>query len=275
MLADTKTKQIGWMVGLALAYVSLKLALPMLPIKPNLLALYISMLLLMAAAFALSRAIATLPLNWKVGLLLAAICLTVWMAGFLVGESRKGERAKEISSVAQEVGLIGFASIAGRVASLVIREGNLILPAALAMMLVDVWCVNIGGTTPGVAKKAERLFKAMTVRLPPAGAKRMPMPPLLIGFGDIFFAAFIMASLARFGFELKRAFWLAVLLTAFGLTLVALIDVPLAGLPFVAAGLLAPNIGRMRLTKDEWVATAFGIGILALILLAAWFVVRR
>lgn len=258
-----------------LLYVALKLLLPMLPIKPTAIIIYVSMLLLTAAAFALASAIATAHCSWKISGAAAALCFSVWMVGYWLSELQGGKHLAEFSSLVQEVGMLCFASFAGKGASLIIREGNLILPAAIAMVVVDVWCVNLSKTTPQVAERADKLFKAMTVELPPAGAKKMPAPTLLMGFGDIFFAALIIAAMHRFGFGVKVSLWLAVLATALGLTLVSLLDIPLAGLPFIVCGLLLPSIHKLRLTRHEWVATAVGIGALIIILLAVWLVLNR
>lgn len=256
-------------------YAAIKLILPVLPIKPTIIAIYFSMLLLTGVAFSLARAIAVMRHNLSLSAIAMALCFSLWMVGYWLGETHIGKRLSELSTVTQEVGLLCFASFAGKAASLIIREGNLILPAAIAMALVDVWCVNLGGTTPRAAARVEKLFKAMTVELPPVGANRMPVPVPLMGFGDIFFAAFIIAALHRFGFELRLSFWIAVLATAFGLTLVSLLDIPLAGLPFIVLGLLLPNIRRMKLTRQEWVASAVGIGALTIILIAIWLVLKR
>lgn len=268
-------KDVAWMIGSLLAYVVLKFTLPLLPAAPSIPILYASMLILMATAFAFIRAVATRRLQWKFDVTAIAICFAAWMAGFLLGETVKGNRSSEIAGTVQEVGLIGIASFGGKVTSLIMREGSMLLPAAIAMMLVDVWCVNVSGTTPKVAERAREVFKAMTIKLPPAGAKRMPTPPLLIGFGDIFFATFIMAAMWRFCLDIRVAFWLAIATTAFGLTIVALLDIELAGLPFIAIGLLLPNIKKMKLSKEEWIATAIVIGALALILLASWIMLNR
>ncbi|MCS7252662.1 MAG: hypothetical protein RMK18_02295 [Armatimonadota bacterium] len=256
-------------------YVILKAAIPMLPIKPSAAVIYISMFLLTATAFMLARMIATMRRCWRTDIIAMAMCLLVWMAGFWLGEISAGKRYGELATITQEVGLLCFASFSGKTVSLVIREGNLLLPAAMAMMLVDVWFVNLSGATPQVANRAGKLFKAMTVKLPPAGAKKIPAPALLMGFGDIFFAALIIAALHRFGFEVRVSFWLAVLAASLGLTLVSLLDIPLAGLPFIAGGLLLPNIHRLKLTREEWIATGIGIGMLAVILIAAWLALNR
>lgn len=270
------SKRSGAKIFVALLlYAAFKLLLPMLPIKPTVITIYVSMLLLTAAAFALASAIATAHCSWKLSGAAAALCFSVWMLGYWLGELKSGGHLAEFSSVVQEVGMLCFASFAGKGASLIIREGNLILPAAIAMVVVDVWCVNLSKTTPQVVERADKLFKAMTVKLPPAGVRRMPVPTLLMGFGDVFFAALIIAALHRFGFEVRVSLWLAVLATALGLTLVSLLDIPLAGLPFVVCGLLLPSIRKLRLTRHEWIATAVGIGALIIILLAVWLVLNR
>jgi hypothetical protein len=256
-------------------YLLLKLVLPIIPIPPSFISVYLSMLVLTALAFAFARAVAITAYDTRRDALGIILSVLVWGCGFGLGEISKHPLAQRLSGVAQEVGLLFVASISGKLTSLIIREGNLLLPSAITMISIDIWAVNIGRTTPQIAEKASKLFRAATIELPTAGASVMPAPTLLVGFGDIFFTAMLLSAMNRFRLDVRISFWLATIAVALGLTFVAVTNAPVAGLPFIAIGLLLPNFKKFKLTKREWLATASVTIMLWLLLFALWTLLKR
>jgi len=256
-------------------YLSLKVVLPILPIAPNFLSVYLSMLALTALAFAFTRAVAAAPCNTRKDVLAIILSALVWGCGVGLSEISKHDLIQKLADAVQEVGLLFVASFSGKLTSLIIHEGNLLLPAAITMVSIDIWAVNISRTTPQIAERASKLFKAATIELPAAGASVMPSPTLLVGFGDIFFAAMLLAAMNRFKFDVRFSFWLAIIAVALGLTFVAITNAPIAGLPFIAIGLLLPNIKKFKLTRHEWLATASLTVALWLLLFVLWALLKK
>lgn len=230
----------------------------------------------MLVVLSFANAVARFARNNMRDVLAIIVGVLLWGAGLFISERAIDEKPSTLiertiavtCSIGQEIGLICASAFGGRLASGIIREANIIMPVAFTLAIVDVWGVNLGGPTTHLMKKAHKAFKVATVELPVAGAARVHAPGLLMGFGDLFFAAFLLAVLHRFRLETRMAFWLAASFMAIGMLIVGMVGLAIPGLPFLVIGLLLPNLHRFKFSHQEWRAMLIA-GVLLIICLGA------
>jgi len=210
------------------------------------------------------------PLRPAAELLCGAIALGIWLG--IAGVEARSDAA--ITGPARSVALLGACLLFGMLASRVVRDRNLLVPACIIAALADLLSVGWGFTshalkqTPGLVAK---LSVAVPALAPQAAASSAKYPILAtMGVGDLFFIALFFAAAARFGLPLRRTFCFVfpLVAVAMGLTITGVLPwqgVP--GLPFIAVGFLAANLHSFRFSREEW--RALGFVSAALLLLAA------
>jgi hypothetical protein len=225
----------------------------------------------MLVSLALIVSAARMNVTRTVRLCFALVGLAVWI-GIL---TFKLERVP-ILSILADAALITCATQFGVLVSNVIREPKLLLPVALCAGLVDIWGVSLGPVHL-IEKHAPKIISKTTAKVPALGSARIakgkrPPPPMLIGFGDFLFLGIFFACIVRFGMHLHASFALTALSTVVALIIVGLSDTMLPGLPFMALGVILPNIAHFRFTREEKFALLY-TGILLTVVLTTAFVV--
>lgn len=219
-----------------------------------------------------------IPLTAGGEVLAGLICLGIWLA--LVGLETESDVV--LIGPARSVALLSWSLFFGMLASRVMRDRNILVPACVVAAAADLLSVGWGFTgralreTPALVAK---LSVAVPELAPHAASGRGAAFPVLatMGVGDLFFVALFFAAAARFGLPLRRTFCFVFPLMATAMLLTVHNVLPwmgIPGLPFIAAGLLAANVRNFRFSREEW--RALGVVGLALAVLGlALFVVWR
>ena len=165
-----------------------------------------------------------------------------------------------------------FAGLLGYTISFIVREKNILLPAAIFAALVDYWNVSWGPLSHILVDKPS-VVAAAAVSMPAVSAG---MPGMIIGMGDFVFLSLFFGVLYRFRMNVKGTFWLGYgLLTAsmlavmyFGSAFPALIPMSLA--------VVAANAKLFKLKREEQLAMVYVGALLLAALILMWiFMFRR
>ena len=271
--------RIGACITLAVAYLALRFALPYVRpefINPALVVLLCTALLMLAQlAFVVSIASLRLRPRSSVLLILASALAAAAMV-FL--EVRLEPRAPALAGalavnlVFRDLCLMLFAGSLGYVVSFIVREPNILLPAAVFAGLVDYWNVSWGPLSRLVERKPE-VITTVSVHMP------MPVPGMpdgTVGIGDFVFLALFFGALYRFGLNVKGAFWLGYGLLTACMLFVLKFESAMPALVPIAIAVVGANIRNFKLQREELLATLYvGVLLLLLILASVIFLFRR
>jgi len=252
------------------AYLALRLVAPQVAVGPPVFGAIVAALAFMLVSLALIVAGARMELRPGQRAVVASAALAVWVSLLLL-------RSKNpVAGLIADAALITAATHFGVLLSSVIREPKLLLPVALCAGLVDIWGVNFGGPVAKAleSKQAAKVLNAATAKVPAFGSARIekgerPPPPILIGFGDFFFLGVFFACLARFSMNLAASFWLTAACIVAALMVLPLLPFNLPGLPFMAVGVILPNVGHFQFTREEKFALLWAGAILGASLMSA------
>jgi hypothetical protein len=147
--------------------------------------------------------------------------------------------------------LVGAAASMGRLVARIIREPNLLLPAAIIATVVDFWGVYWGFVAK-VSVEAPAVVANLSVGVPQVGAGLPPAGVELgsIGVGDFVFLALFFFCIRRFALNERRSFWFAVvalLATPWILSVVPVVP----GLPFIAGAMVLANWREFHYSPEE------------------------
>ncbi|MCX7599757.1 MAG: hypothetical protein N2512_12950 [Armatimonadetes bacterium] len=238
------------------------------------------------AATALLTAFSFLALYGLSGLRLAA-----WheLAGVLVTggvwyllSGARAEGPLRLSLLATvSVAFLLACGILGRLVARLVRDRNLLLPVLLTAVAADIFTVFAGPTRQAL-EKAPQVVQKLSVAVPQAGsaagAKGVAGLAMAasIGLGDYIFTALFLAAAWRHGLNVSGATLGAAAAALLGMAAVFLVPAlpALPLLPFIVLGVLVPNWGRFRLSRQEKVSLAAGMVFLAL-LLSGFYVALR
>jgi len=258
----------GTSIAGAAAYVAIRLGMHMVGpgiLDPRL-AIVSSIAIMMLVQLALVVSIARLQMKPR----LTALWALLFAVGFVgmvllprIGHA--GSAGAEIGLAAvQDLLLMLTAAFLGCTISYVIREPNILLPAAVFAGLVDYWSVSWGPLSRIMEKKPS-VVAAMSVHVPTP----VPgVPGTMIGMGDFVFLALFFGVLYRFGMNVRGAFWLGYLLLTAAMLVVLGYGGALPALVPMGVAVVATNIRRFHLNRDELLATLY-VGVLLLVLLVA------
>jgi hypothetical protein len=232
------------------------------------LATLLVVLVMMLVQLALVQSIVRLSLKPKQSALWALLSAVAFVGGlFLQAHVMKGHVYLPVVQLLvgmHQLSLMLLAVFMGVTVSYIIREPNILLPVTLVAALVDFWNVYIGPLGHIVATKPG-IVNAVTVQMP-APVPGMPIP--MIGMGDFVFLALYMSVVYRFGLNVRGTFWWGYALLT--LTMLAVLG-PVGAVPALvpmAIAVIAANIRRIHLRRDELLATIF-VGVIALALIGA------
>jgi hypothetical protein len=151
----------------------------------------------------------------------------------------------------------------GQIISRLIRSPNLLVPAGVVAAFVDPLGVYVGFTGQAILFTPESVA-VVSSAIPTTGSATVPF--ISLGPGDIFFIAFFLASLYRFGLNAKAAAWGTFFIVAglFALLLLTSIGdrITIPGLPFIACTCLLPSARAFSFSKDEKRSLLIGLAVI-------------
>lgn len=181
----------------------------------------ISTLVFMALATWVVTRAAALPLSPVKSLLcmvwLVALFITVRMSAAFVPALRTSPITLEIVLGVSDTLMVLAASMLGHAVSHIIREPNILAPAALFAALADFAVVSLW--IPRVMQAAPHALSAVAIHVPQVGAKPTPTglrPIGIIGPADFVFLAFYFACVWRFNMAARATYiWMVVALAGY------------------------------------------------------------
>jgi hypothetical protein len=168
------------------------------------------------------------------------------------------------------------AVLVGSAASGIVREPNLLPPIALTAAVVDYVAIRFGGPTVHLLASNPALVEGASTALPAIGAAAVPIAGghamglatggalAIVGTGDLLFLGLAFGAVGRFGFRFGPSAVWTVVGAIVGMATALVGNLPLPGLPFLALGCIAPNVGRFRYSRGELLS----LGVVALFLIA-------
>lgn len=165
-----------------------------------------------------------------------------------------------------DVLLILAAGLFGALLSRIVREKDILLPVALAAVLVDTWGVYLGFVSD-ISKTHPQVVAQLSASVPVAGKAMTALPVLgSIGVGDFAFMGLFLAAVARLRLRWRETLVWLVALLVLGPTLVmavaALLGHPLEVLPglvFIVIAVVAANRKHLALNRAEWFALLYTV----------------
>lgn len=181
----------------------------------------LSTLVFMALATWVVMRAAALPLSpvkalwWMMWFM--ALFIVVRMSPAFIPALRSSPITLEIVLGVSDTLMVLAASMLGRAVSHIIREPNILAPAALFAALVDFAVVSLW--IPRVMEAAPQALSAVAVHVPQVGAKPTPAglrPIGIIGPADFVFLAFYFACIWRFNMAARATYlWMVIALAAY------------------------------------------------------------
>lgn len=167
--------------------------------------------------------------------------------------------------------LIFWAVLIGRLVARVIREGNLLLPVAVAASLADIFTV-FWGFVGQAAKQAPEIVEAFSAQAPALEVAKQTTAPVLtsVGIGDFLFLAIFLSVALRFAMNAGGAVWAAFIsMLVAAVVLTFWFPGGLPGLPFISVGVLWVNRRHLRFTAEEkrslWIAAGLAVVVIGLV----------
>jgi len=217
------------------------------------------------------------PLRPASEALCGLIALGVWLG--ITGI--EGRTNAALAGPARGTALLVACLFFGMLASRVMRDRNVLVPACIIAALADLASVGWGFTGHALRETPELVSKlsvAVPALAPQAAAAAGKYPILAtMGVGDLFFIALFFAAGARFGLPLRRTFCFVFPLVALAMGLTISDVLPwqgIPGLPFIAVGFLAANARSFSFSREEWRAMGV-VGLALLVLAVVLFLVWR
>lgn len=162
----------------------------------------------------------------------------------------------------------------GALVAALIRDRNILLPAALFAAFADYFMVHYGTVHVALStEKGQKLVQAMSAKTPEIKVGGLAIPTLTVGMADIVFIAFFMACAIRLSLNARGTLWAfsAILPAALVYVLITGRSVP-ALLP-MALAFVVVNWRCFRLTGQERRAVVIA-AVLVVLATAGFFVVR-
>jgi len=230
------------------AYVVLRLLAPHLRVGPAGAATLVGTVVFLLLSLATVATASRVPLSWQAELAAMAMGACLW---FLGGSERTG--------LLSDCALLFSALPLGRLISRGIRDPNLLVPIGAVAAVVDVWGVNLHGPVSQIMEKAPEAAHRFVTHVPAFGPPQLGAPQFvaIIGLGDFVFLALFFACVHRFRLNFGGAAICSAVLALVGLT-IALLVLPMPGLPFIALGVLLPNVRHFHFERSEKFALLYG-----------------
>lgn len=163
-------------------------------------------------------------------------------------------------AVFHDLFLMVFAGLLGHMISFIVREPNILLPAASFAALVDYWNVTWGILSKAIVSKPGVVARlSVTVPTPIGNAST-------IGMGDFVFWALFFGVLYRFNMNVKAAFWLGYALLTASMVLIMFVGGAIPALVPMGLAITASNIRLFKLNREELLATIY-VGLILFVFL--------
>lgn len=270
-----RLENAGGSIVTAGVYLALRIVVPMLgygPVPPGL-AVVLSIAAFMLVQLMLIRYVAGVRVPPKTAALLA-VPLALVAVGITILLSKVELPAAVLGATHgfRDLALMLFAALLGQMVSFIVREPNILLPAAVAAAFVDYWSVTWGPLSHLLEKKLA-LIEAVSVQIPSVGHA---MPVSMIGMGDFVFLALFFAVLYRFRMNVAGTFWLGYVLLTISMLVVLHFRSAMPALVPICVAVVVANIRHFKLKRDEVLAIVYGGAFLLVILFAMGvFLFRR
>ena len=222
------------------------------------------------------------PLRPLSEFLVGLIALGVWLG--ITGIESHGNAS--LTGPARNVSLLVSCLFFGMLASRIMRDRNVLVPACIVAALADLLSVGWGFTShalresPALVTKLAVAVPALAPQVGTAAAVGKYPIVAIMGVGDLFFVALFFAAAARFALPLRRTFCFVFPLVALAMLLTLTGVLPwegTPGLPFIAAGFLAANTKSFRFSDEEWRAIKIAgaaLLVLSVVLFVVWYLNR-
>ena len=255
--SETNRRRIFAVLSLA-TYIALKLGIPHLAVPKSPRAasalLLLTVLAFMAAQIALIRWVSSLGIRARYAAVLTVVAAVAFVAV---------HKLRLPTGIGSELLLLTALCMFGCLASRMLREPNLLLPAALFAPIFDIWTVFFGPAHEMV-KRAPKLVQAVSATVPGPGSLK---PISMVGPGDIVFLTIFFAAIYRFGMNDRKTYWLALPLLAATMIAVLTVVTALPALVPMSIAVIAANWRLFKLTPQEkWflaIATAVVIALVS------------
>ena len=181
----------------------------------------------------------------------------------------------------KELLVIWLAASMGVGISRLIREMKLLLPAGIALGLVDLMAVfsNVGVVNQAITGKsqlAQVAMTALTVKMPATHATSGSPPlQLQIGFADFLFIALFFACFKRFGVSAWNTFVVLCAVLSLYMLIVAFTATALPALVPIAVVVIGMNLRQFRYDRSEAFALLYATLIIGASAGAFWLIKHR
>lgn len=229
-----------------------------------------SVIIFMLVQLAVVVGFVGMQIRLKSALMIFLGSAAVFVGILLLPRTRPSEIMVVLGLVSQ-LSLVLLAISLGYMVSFIVREPNILLPAAVCAAFVDYWNVTMGPLGQMLEKRPD-IVEKVAVHVP---AMATGMPLVMIGMGDIVFLALFFGVLFRFSMNVNGAFWLGFILLTISL-FVAMLGIPIPALVPMGIAILAANARHFKLKREELFATLYvGIFLLILLIASAIFMLKR
>ena len=174
-----------------------------------------------------------------------------------------------VFSFAITLGLTAFGVLLSRI----VREPNVLLPAALVAMPIDfVGAMTPVGFTNNVVRRAPEIVSHVSVHVPHVSGLSVVA---LIGPGDALFIAFFLAAVQRLDMNLRGTFWWMFGLLTLAISEVIAIGFPIGALVPMGIAVLIANFRYFRLKRAEVFAIVYALALVLALAGAFFFLTSR
>jgi hypothetical protein len=234
------------------------------------------MLLSIAMTAALTRA----SLAPRAAIVALAGGLALWLGLLLYGGTLTagGARPGRATALALAQGVDLGRTLAavgiGTLVAALVRDRNLMLPAAVFAAFADYFMVHYGTVHQALSsEKGQKLLEAMSSKTPEIRVGGLPIPVLSVGMADIVFIAFFLACAIRLELNARGTLLAFAVILPLALLLVLITGWPVPALMPMALAFVLVNWRYFRLSQEERKAVAIAAGVVALAT-AGFFIVR-
>ncbi|MHB0997696.1 MAG: hypothetical protein ACYC27_00505 [Armatimonadota bacterium] len=267
--------RIGTCFGIAGVFMILRLAISMAQtgqndLRPAILLsgvafLSIAILMLVQLGFTVSLARIRMSAGRSALVALGGLCIFIGVMYLLMKVKLSEPVIVAFLLALRDLSLMTFAASLGYTISFIVRDKNILLPAAMFAAVVDYWGVTWGPLSVMLVKQPA-VVAAASVQMPTPVAH---VPGTMIGMGDFLFLALFFGVLYRYDLNVKSAFWIGYALLTATMFLVMAVDIAVPALVPMSIAIVAANIKKLQLKREEKLATIY-VGAFLLVLIFSY-----
>lgn len=266
---------LGWIA----AYLALQVAgrfarLPAgLPVPVVLGVVVASVLAFMLLSIFMTAALTRAVLLPRLAIVALVGGLAAWGGALLLGGALAAGGAKPgrgfltaiLLAQAMDVGRTVAAVGIGTLVAALVRDRNIMLPAAVFAAFADYFMVHYGTVHVALStEKGQKLLEAMSSKTPEIRVGGVPIPVLTVGMADVVFIAFFLACAIRLELNARGTLAAFAVLLPLAMLLVLVTGWPVPALMPMALAFVVVNWRCFRLSSEERKAVAIAAGVVAL-----------